>query len=60
MEPRIKPAGDRATCARSWHGRSGFVVRKEIKDHGTERKDRRQFQARQQIVALYTTPDLLG
>jgi orotate phosphoribosyltransferase len=27
-------------CARSWHGRpvDGFVVRKEIKDHGTERK----------------------
>jgi orotate phosphoribosyltransferase len=29
-----------AVCARSWHGRpvAGFVVRKEIKDHGTERK----------------------
>ena len=29
-----------AVCARSWHGRpvDGFVVRKEIKDHGTERK----------------------
>jgi len=29
-----------AVCARSWQGRpvSGFVVRKEIKDHGTERK----------------------
>jgi hypothetical protein len=27
-------------CARSWHDRpvSGFVVRKEKKDHGTERK----------------------
>jgi orotate phosphoribosyltransferase len=27
-------------CARSWHGRpvDGFVVRKDIKDHGTERK----------------------
>jgi hypothetical protein len=27
-------------CARSWHGRpvDGFVVRKEIKDHGTEQK----------------------
>jgi len=29
-----------AVCARSWHGRpvAGFVVRKEIKDHGTEQK----------------------
>jgi orotate phosphoribosyltransferase len=29
-----------AVCARSWHGRpvAGFVVRKEKKDHGTERK----------------------
>jgi orotate phosphoribosyltransferase len=29
-----------AVCARSWHGRPvpGFVVRKEIKDHGTEQK----------------------
>src|SRR5262249_57156592 len=29
-----------AVCARSWHGCpvAGFVVRKEIKDHGTERK----------------------
>ena len=29
-----------AVCARSWLGRpvAGFVVRKEIKDHGTERK----------------------
>jgi orotate phosphoribosyltransferase len=27
-------------CARSWHGRpiDGFVVRKEIRDHGSERK----------------------
>jgi orotate phosphoribosyltransferase len=29
-----------ANKTRSWHGRSvaGFVVRKEIKDHGTEQK----------------------
>ena len=29
-----------AVCARSWRARpvNGFVVRKEIKDHGTERK----------------------
>jgi orotate phosphoribosyltransferase len=29
-----------AVCARSWHGRpvDGFVVRKEVKDHGTEQK----------------------
>jgi hypothetical protein len=29
-----------AVSARSWHGRpvDGFVVRKEIKDHGTERR----------------------
>jgi hypothetical protein len=40
MDPRVKPAGDGAVCARSWHGSlvDGFVVRKEIKDHGTERK----------------------
>ena len=43
-----------AVCARSWLGRpvNGFVVRKEIKDHGTERKIDGNFKPGSTVILL--------
>ena len=43
-----------AVCARSWLGRSvaGFVVRKEIKDHGTERKIDGNFKPGSTVIVI--------
>lgn len=43
-----------AVCARSWQGRpvDGFVVRKEIKDHGTERKIDGNFKPDSTVVLI--------